>query len=453
MSYIVYVSKFRLFRKRYAYIFHLHPFQETKARFFSSFLALIVMIERSMDHGESRGPALLAVAVAFLVLTWVTVSLRFYVRIFVSHSTGGDDWIMLIALMLYTIYCGLEIAGIYDGTGQKQTLHDITSLQRLKAVELWFVGELFYNLAAGFARVSVAIFLLRITVERSHEIVLWATTVVVILTTAFFFFFTLLECSPVDYFWKKYFYFLVHEHGTCWPRANLITSTYVVTAIAAAADLVYALAPVAMLWHAIMNKKAKIVVTGILALGATSGIAVISRLTLVSTLGSPISTWLYDTIDLAIWSTIEPGLGITAGSLATLRPLVRKLKANLRNRRDSDSRKTPTIGSPRRKPGSWKVSRITSSSAGSRPCTVEGVDIYANRGFSSPASDGTLVRPDPIIARDPVRMNRPEEQEMEVMRVWAHRRDYSGDTEVSDGSQIRRTDGWPGHLSVSGNPC
>lgn len=31
------------------------------------------------------------------------------------------------------------------------------------------------------------------------------------------------------------------------------------------------------------------------------------------------------TIDIAIWSNIEMGLGITAGSLATLRPLVRKL--------------------------------------------------------------------------------------------------------------------------------
>jgi hypothetical protein len=29
------------------------------------------------------------------------------------------------------------------------------------------------------------------------------------------------------------------------------------------------------------------------------------------------------TTDVAIWSTVEPGIGITAGSLATLRPLVR----------------------------------------------------------------------------------------------------------------------------------
>jgi hypothetical protein len=33
--------------------------------------------------------------------------------------------------------------------------------------------------------------------------------------------------------------------------------------------------------------------------------------------------FLYDTVDIAIWSDIEQGLAITAGSLATLRPLYR----------------------------------------------------------------------------------------------------------------------------------
>jgi hypothetical protein len=32
---------------------------------------------------------------------------------------------------------------------------------------------------------------------------------------------------------------------------------------------------------------------------------------------------------VAIWSTVEPGIGITASCVATLRPLVRKLKWNL----------------------------------------------------------------------------------------------------------------------------
>lgn len=36
--------------------------------------------------------------------------------------------------------------------------------------------------------------------------------------------------------------------------------------------------------------------------------------------------YLYNFTDLAIWSTIEIGLGLTASSLATLKPLFRKLK-------------------------------------------------------------------------------------------------------------------------------
>lgn len=37
--------------------------------------------------------------------------------------------------------------------------------------------------------------------------------------------------------------------------------------------------------------------------------------------------FLYATVDIAIWSDIEQGLAITAGSLATLRPLYRMISA------------------------------------------------------------------------------------------------------------------------------
>lgn len=39
--------------------------------------------------------------------------------------------------------------------------------------------------------------------------------------------------------------------------------------------------------------------------------------------------FLWDTLDVAIWSVIEPGLAITAGSLATLRPLYRDISSRL----------------------------------------------------------------------------------------------------------------------------
>ena len=37
----------------------------------------------------------------------------------------------------------------------------------------------------------------------------------------------------------------------------------------------------------------------------------------------------YDLVDVAIWSTIEPGLAITAGSIATLTPLYRAIVGTL----------------------------------------------------------------------------------------------------------------------------
>jgi hypothetical protein len=47
--------------------------------------------------------------------------------------------------------------------------------------------------------------------------------------------------------------------------------------------------------------------------------AVLARLPFITKLNSP--DFLWDTVDIAIWSTVEQGLAITAGSLATLRPL------------------------------------------------------------------------------------------------------------------------------------
>ena len=53
---------------------------------------------------------------------------------------------------------------------------------------------------------------------------------------------------------------------------------------------------------------------------------------------------LYQFTDIAIWSTVENGLGLTASSLATLRPLVRKLRSNYeRTAEDSGPSQNGTV--------------------------------------------------------------------------------------------------------------
>ena len=48
---------------------------------------------------DDRRNEVLAVAILFFVLTWLTVSLRVYVRAIVLRTWGADDWWMSVTLV------------------------------------------------------------------------------------------------------------------------------------------------------------------------------------------------------------------------------------------------------------------------------------------------------------------------------------------------------------------
>jgi len=46
---------------------------------------------------QNRGPTLLALTIAFLVVTWVTVGLRCIVRVRIVKALGLDDYLIALA--------------------------------------------------------------------------------------------------------------------------------------------------------------------------------------------------------------------------------------------------------------------------------------------------------------------------------------------------------------------
>lgn len=48
---------------------------------------------------EDRGPQVAAVAILFLTLSWVAVSLRVYVRTILMKNFGLDDWLAVASLV------------------------------------------------------------------------------------------------------------------------------------------------------------------------------------------------------------------------------------------------------------------------------------------------------------------------------------------------------------------
>lgn len=94
-----------------------------------------------------------------------------------------------------------------------------------------------------------------------------------------------------------------------------------------------------------MTPKAKASVIGILALGAAGSIASMVRLAYVHVLGVRYDMLFMKAPDYAIASIIELGFGITAASLATLRPLFSKfldkasgVLSSSRNKRTKESK-------------------------------------------------------------------------------------------------------------------
>lgn len=78
---------------------------------------------------KDRGPELLAVVILFLVLAWVTVLARCWVRIKMIKAFAIDDWLLVTTLILFSIHGGIMLVSIHWGCGHHMrdlSVHQIT---------------------------------------------------------------------------------------------------------------------------------------------------------------------------------------------------------------------------------------------------------------------------------------------------------------------------------------
>jgi hypothetical protein len=83
---------------------------------------------------ENRGPEVQGVAILFLVLSWVFVSLRCYVRGFLLRSFGVDDTLCVVALVSGSINTFLDDAVLssYEGATELNLRLSSSSFGRAK---------------------------------------------------------------------------------------------------------------------------------------------------------------------------------------------------------------------------------------------------------------------------------------------------------------------------------
>ncbi|EYE93364.1 putative integral membrane protein, partial [Aspergillus ruber CBS 135680] len=281
-----------------------------------------------------------AVAATFMSVAAVTVILRCYVRLRIVKAFGWDDGAMVIAMVFYALFSGSMIGGSLYGTGRH--FSELTAQQRVTAMEYWWFCEIAYCFASVGCKVSVCIFLLRITVKREQIYILYCVMGLTAICGLAFMLIMLLQCKPLQYFWTRSA-LDPSIPGSCMNVQIVIAMTYVYSAFAAICDFTVGILPIFLVRNLSMRRQTKMAVVGILGMACIASSAVIIRIPWVYTF-EEVNDFLYATVEIAVWSNIETGLGISAGSLATLRPLLRLLFP--RSSQDGGSY-TPSPGSRR----------------------------------------------------------------------------------------------------------
>ncbi|KAF2121552.1 hypothetical protein BDV96DRAFT_216584 [Lophiotrema nucula] len=270
--------------------------------------------------GANRGPELQAVCATFVSMAFVAVVLRIYVRLRLVKAFGWDDAWMICAMIGHIMFATCAIGGIHYGTGRH--MDTLSDEQIFKAMRYWWLCYIAYCATMICVKISISLFLLRVIVLKLQRWIIYVCMALTVFTGLVFLFVTLLQCSPISYFWNR-----AIPGGYCISIEVIIGLTFLYSAINAVCDFTLGILPIFLVKGLNMERKMKFALVPLLSMACIASTAVVVRMAFVENFRG--ADFLYDTVDIAIWSDIEQGLAITAGSLATLRPLYRQLAERL----------------------------------------------------------------------------------------------------------------------------
>ncbi|KAF2226016.1 hypothetical protein BDZ85DRAFT_192603 [Elsinoe ampelina] len=264
---------------------------------------------------DDRSQEVLAVAIVMLIVTVVAMSLRVYVRLFMIKAVGADDYTMLATLLFYVAFLGCAIGGVRFGTGKQRK--DLKDADAQVALKYWWLCEVFYSPATSMLKVSVGLFLSRIAVKRIQMWIIRFFMAGSILFGLLWMLITINQCRPVSFWWDL----SPTSTGTCINATVFTIFAYAISVLNASADIAFAVLPMFILRQTTMSKKARYLVCVLLGVASIACVATIVRIPYLHTMNHYKGNFLYDTTEVAILSSLEVGLGITAACAATLRPL------------------------------------------------------------------------------------------------------------------------------------
>ncbi|EOD43675.1 hypothetical protein UCRNP2_9649 [Neofusicoccum parvum UCRNP2] len=319
-------------------------------------------------------PKLVAAVIILAIPAFLLFGLRVYVRL-TSAKWGLDDWFMAAAMPFFLLLTISALLAADNGVGALDK--NLTPASMISGLKWFYLAQLFFCISILFAKVSIALQLVRIASQkRAYLLGLYAIIGVIVVSLSFTTIYLLARCNPIKANWNS-----ATPGAKCLPSLGLTIVSFVQSGVNIITDWLCAVLPIPLLWDVKMNTNTKISVVGLLGLGVFASVSAMIRLNYTVSYMNPEENYLYGVVNLVIWAYAEIGIAVICGSTACLRPLFSSV---FKFGSSSDHRDTFTLQS--RKPRSRSYNGVKVPSVDSRTAK-QGLVITECHGAGRAGSD------------------------------------------------------------------
>ncbi|KAF4553971.1 Hypothetical protein D9617_5g068460 [Elsinoe fawcettii] len=250
-----------------------------------------------------------------LAVSTLTVSLRTYVRLFLTRTFGWDDTTMLLAWLAFLTTCVLTYICIASESLFVRTGHLNMPITHL--VQVIRFSNAAYSLTMILVKLSIALFFLNLfatSFKYQRLVIVFATAVSTVMGVAYLVF-TVASCGIMVQSQKT----TPFRTGSDWcpVQETFVRFSIAWSVLNAVTDVLFAALAVQVLSGAKMARGTKISAVVLILFGCVGGVASCVRVAVQLPLGDIRIAGVL----LGLWSNVEAGVCVTAASVVTLRPL------------------------------------------------------------------------------------------------------------------------------------
>ncbi|KAK8054372.1 hypothetical protein PG996_013673 [Apiospora saccharicola] len=271
------------------------------------------MPENWLTNPDGLAIACLTITIVLALFAILVVGLRIYARHAID-ALGIDDGFMVVATCLFvanSVLCCLDCFAGLGSRDEKVLANPWNGPAATMYLVLW---QITYAWSLPFIKCSICFSLFRFTNERRHTIPLWCVMILATFSAMLGFVAVLITCQPIARNWDP----ALSNVGSCMDYSIIQNISYFISASSIITDWACAILPCFIVWNLNIKRKLKVSVAVVLALGAVASLSTIVRLPYLGAYTAPVDHY-YKIANIVIWSEIECGVGIIAGSLPSLR--------------------------------------------------------------------------------------------------------------------------------------